>query len=193
MKQVEIEFKNMLTQMEYERLLHFFAVQPEQIITLRNDYFDTADFSIKKLQSALRIRETSQYIECTLKEADTANRSIETTIPLSAVEAQQMRNTGIPPLPIKKHLQSKGVDPTTIACFGSLTTERVELPYHGGTLVLDHTFYLQKEDFEVEYEAADEKIGATIFSEFLHKQQIPKRATDKKIARFNYALHAQKG
>ncbi|RKJ40173.1 CYTH domain-containing protein, partial [Butyricicoccus sp. 1XD8-22] len=71
--------------------------------------------------------------------------------------------------------------------------DRVELSYKGGILVLDHSFYLNCDDYEVEYEADDENTGAEIFNNFLMDFQIEKRATDKKIARFMKVLNAKKG
>lgn len=54
---IEIEFKNLLTKVEYEKLLNAFNVKDEQIICQTNHYFDTPDFTLKDLGSALRIRE----------------------------------------------------------------------------------------------------------------------------------------
>lgn len=194
MKETEIEFKNMLTQNEYTKLLTHFAVAAEDIITLRNDYFDTPALAIKDLHSALRIRQTTHYIECTLKQATSKHTSTEINVPLTATQANQLRNDlTLLPKAIATPLQTKGVILASIACFGTLETHRVELPYKGGLLVFDHTFYLQQEDYEVEYEAEDEQLGQKIFADFLQQHQLPVRPATKKIARFSAALDAQKG
>ncbi|UZN00165.1 CYTH domain-containing protein [Lysinibacillus sp. MHQ-1] len=75
--------------------------------------------------------------------------------------------------------------------FGSLTTDRVEIPYKEGLLVFDHSYYLQCDDYEVEYEAKDAIKGKAIFDEFLQQHGIQKQETDKKIARFMKALQQQ--
>lgn len=194
MKETEIEFKNMLTRAEYEDLLTHFAITADNIITLRNDYFDTADFAIKNLASALRIRRTANAIECTLKQATTAHTSTEINCPLTEQAAKQLQNdlTKLPEA-IAKPLQAAGINLKDIACFGTLETQRTELVYQGGLLVFDHTFYLQQQDYEVEYEARDEQQGQQIFADFLQQHHIPIRPATKKIARFSAALNAQKG
>ena len=40
---------------------------------------------------------------------------------------------------------------------GSLTTERAETLFEGGTLVFDHSFYYNHDDYEIEFEVQDEE------------------------------------
>jgi uncharacterized protein YjbK len=72
----------------------------------------------------------------------------------------------------------------TIEYFGSLTTERVEIEYRQGLLVLDHSIYLGKEDYELEYEVKNYQAGEKIFIELLNQLKIPIRQTENKILRF---------
>jgi uncharacterized protein YjbK len=191
--EIEIEFKNHLTKQQYEHLLRAFHVQPSQIKRQTNHYFDTVDGQIKQLKAALRIRETAEYMECTLKEAKTENRSNETTDSLTKQQSEEIQTANrFPSGAVLNRLIALEIDPATLSLFGTLTTDRVELPYKGGTLVFDHSFYLQQDDYEVEYETADELQGLPIFEAFLEEHQIDKRVTDKKIARFMKALQ-QKG
>ena len=53
---LEIEFKNMLDESEYQELLKCFSIQEEQIWTQKNVYFDTHSFDLKKNQAARRVR-----------------------------------------------------------------------------------------------------------------------------------------
>ncbi|MEH7347045.1 CYTH domain-containing protein, partial [Bacillus sp. JJ1532] len=50
--------------------------------------------------------------------------------------------------------------------------------------VLDHSYYLNKEDFEIEYEVSNREKGLEVFSELLLNLDIPIRKTDNKIMRF---------
>lgn len=193
-QEIEIEFKNILTKDEYEKLLQEFNIEQQMIIRQTNHYFDTPEWHLRKLSSGLRIRETSSKTVCTLKEKTSQNTHLETTDVLSSVEASHMlEGNGFYAASVLSKLQQLQVPTEQLKVFGSLTTDRVEIPFEGGTLVLDHSFYLNSDDYEVEFEINDEIIGSTIFDNFLIKYDIEKRKTDKKIARFMKALQSQKG
>ena len=191
---IEIEFKNILTKQQYENLLEAFSVQASQIHRQTNHYFDTAEQHLKKLSSALRIREIGDTIECTLKEKKGPNEHLETTDFITFADAQKMlAGEEITAPSVRAQLQLFDVPLKDLQPFGTLTTDRVEIPYKGGLLVFDHSFYLQCDDYEVEYETNDEKIGKKVFSEFLHNYNIEPHAAQKKIVRFMMALDNQKG
>ncbi|MBM7607907.1 uncharacterized protein YjbK [Lysinibacillus composti] len=192
-QEIEIEFKNNLTKKQYEELLSSFHIADEMILRQTNHYFDTPTWHLKNQASGLRIRETKEKIVCTLKEKTSKHTHLETTDVLTKEQADSMLNGNafLAPTVKEKLIQIK-VPIDQLAVFGSLTTDRVEIPYMGGTLVFDHSFYLNRDDYEVEYEANDEKIGAQIFEEFLKKFNIEKQIADKKIARFMQALNAER-
>ena len=191
---IEIEFKNILTKAQYEELLHAFSIQPEQIIRQVNHYFDTSGNHLKQRQSALRIREFEETIECTLKEKTSEHQHLETTDYITRAQADQMLAGKRVTLPtVNERLALFDIPMNTLQCYGSLTTDRVEIPYEGGLLVFDHSFYLHCDDYEVEYETNDEKIGKLIFSSFLAKHSIEHQPAQKKIVRFMMALNNQKG
>jgi uncharacterized protein YjbK len=181
---IEIEFKNLLTKVEYENLLKTFNVEDKDIVKQSNHYFDTPNFSLKDLGSALRIREKKNSFELTLKQpADVG--LLETTQHLSSNEfeaaiKQQIFPEGI----VQERLEQLDIAFTNIVYFGSLTTKRAEFPYKEGLLVLDHSFYLEKEDYEIEYEVEDFQTGQLVFQELLKQYDIPIRKTQNKIARF---------
>ena len=192
-QEIEIEFKNFLTKAQYEQLLIHFQVQSTQIVRQANHYFDTPTQHLKQLASGLRIREVGEAIECTLKERTAQHSHLETTNPLTRSQADDMLATGTVHAPdVQIRLETLSVPLHELALFGSLVTDRVELPYQGGLLVLDHSFYLHCEDYEVEYETTDESVGQQIFEQFLQQFNIEKQPTPKKIARFVNALQ-QKG
>ncbi|MFF5996971.1 CYTH domain-containing protein [Lysinibacillus sp. KU-BSD001] len=191
-QQIEIEFKNLLTKEEYNRLLTYFNIQPEQIVRQENHYFDTPSYHLKNAWSGLRIRVLPDHIECTLKERSSEHAHLETTDALTAdMAAQMIRGLTFAAPSVEQRLLHMNVPLTELQLFGSLITNRVEIDYEGGTLVLDHSFYLQCEDYEVEYETTDEQKGLAIFEQFLTEHNIEKRYAKKKIARFTDALAQQ--
>lgn len=193
-QQIEIEFKNLLTKEQYETLLAAFNVQPHQIIRQMNHYFDTPEEHLKQRASGLRIREFPQEIECTLKEASGEHAHLETTDALTAEHANEMLAGGVVPAPnVFTRLQQLAIPTEHLTLTGTLTTDRVEIDYNGGLLVLDHSFYLQCDDYEVEYETNDESFGKNIFAELLQQFNIAPQPAPKKLARFMYALKQQKG
>ncbi|WHZ04546.1 CYTH domain-containing protein [Neobacillus sp. YX16] len=181
---IEIEFKNLLTKVEYENLLKTFNVKEKDIVMQSNHYFDTPEFALKNLGSALRIREKKNNFELTLKQP-AAVGLLETTQLLSANEfkaaiQQQIFPKGI----VQERIEQLKIAFNKIVYFGSLTTKRAEFPYKEGLLVLDHSFYLNKEDYEIEYEVEDFQSGQLVFQGLLKQYEIPIRKTQNKIARF---------
>ncbi|MEL4024177.1 CYTH domain-containing protein [Lysinibacillus endophyticus] len=188
-QELEIEFKNTLTKEQYENLLISFQIPNEKIIRQTNHYFDTPNFSLKELSSGLRIRETSNKIVCTLKEKKSTNIHLETTDELTREQADLMLAGEAFLAPrVKEKLLELNIPIDKLRVFGTLTTDRVEIPYKGGILVFDHSFYLQCDDYEVEYETSNENEGKVIFLEFLQQHSITRQVADKKIARFMKAL-----
>ena len=192
-QEIEIEFKNVLTKKQYDALLEYFQIQPEQINYQVNHYFDTEQWHLKQLMSGLRIRQIGDHFECTIKEKTTDNAHLETTDVLTKELAEQLLN-GVPfhTKSVGMRLEALHIPIDQLKLFGSLATNRVELNYKGGILVLDHSTYMNQHDYEVEYEAVDETTGQMIFDEFLVAHQIKKNCAPKKIARFMNALQ-QKG
>ena len=92
---------------------------------------------------------------------------LETTDKITAIEAQQMlEGKGFYAQEVAKRLALHHIPLEQLHVFGSLTTDRVEIPYKEGLLVFDHSFYLQCDDYEVEYEAKDAIKGNIIFDGF---------------------------
>ena len=192
-QEIEIEFKNLLTKQQYEQLLAHFKIESAQIKRQVNHYFDTPEAHLKHLLSGLRIRELATSIECTLKEKTAEHSHLETTDILTREQADVMLQNGTVFGPnVKARLEALNVPLEALALFGTLTTDRVELDYKAGLLVLDHSFYLHCDDYEVEYETTNETVGQTIFEQLLQQFNIEKQQTPKKIARFMQALQ-QKG
>lgn len=181
---IEIEFKNMLSKEEYLMLIDFFKIQENDIFTQENHYFDTHDFSLKEYGAALRIRQKDGMYEMTLKQP--CNEGLlETNQQLTKEEASLAFTNGELPYGMIKDLVLKmGISLSDFEYFGSLLTKRAEIEYKEGLLVLDYSCYLNKEDFELEYEVRNYQDGQTIFLQLLDQHQIPKRETVNKMGRF---------
>ncbi|MBY6050705.1 CYTH domain-containing protein [Cytobacillus firmus] len=183
-KNIEIEFKNMITTDEFTALMNFLNLRSEDFLEQENHYFDTPDFLLKEKGSALRIRQKYGSFELTLKQPHPEGL-LETNEDLSESEAAEMIQTGkIPREQIKKSLEELGIKTDNLRYFGTLTTKRAEKEYNKGLAVLDHSRYLDKEDFEIEFEVDDRKEGQLVFLNLLQQLNIPVRKTENKIKRF---------
>ncbi|MGY6209846.1 CYTH domain-containing protein [Cytobacillus firmus] len=183
-KNIEIEFKNMITTDEFTALMNFLNLRSEDFSEQENHYFDTPDFLLKEKGSALRIRQKYGSFELTLKQPHPEGL-LETNEDLSESEAAEMIQNGkIPREQIKKSLEELGIKTDNLRYFGTLTTKRAEKEYNKGLAVLDHSRYLNKEDFEIEFEVDDRKEGQMVFLNLLQQLNIPVRKTENKIKRF---------
>lgn len=189
---IEIEFKNMLTKEEYFHLITEFSINETIIKTQINHYFDTEKFQLKALGSALRIREKKGYFELTLKQPAEVGLLETNQEVTKEIALAMLQGAPLPGGSVKDQLIKSGFPIDQLQYFGSLTTKRCELQYKGGLLVLDHSLYLLKEDYELEYEVQDPIEGEAAFKQLLESFQIPVRATENKIKRFynqKYSLH----
>jgi uncharacterized protein YjbK len=183
-QEIEIEFKNLLTEEEFRLLLIEYSLSESQFTLQQNHYFDTASFSLKETGAALRIRYKKGVYTLTLKQP-LEEGILETHQSLSNEEANNMLTGGsLVQGDVYSIVQSLQVDPTSIIYLGTLETNRAEVQYRDGTLVFDHSHYLNKDDFELEYEATHFKQGQEDFATLLKKYGIPTRKTENKIRRF---------
>ncbi|MGP7817253.1 CYTH domain-containing protein [Niallia sp. 01092] len=188
---IEIEFKNMLTKQEYLSLIEYFQIDEKDFFQQENHYFDTSDFLLKQQKSALRIRKKQDAYELTLKQPHKEGL-LETNKLLTKEESDIIFQTGkINFEPFVSILLGMNINPDKICYFGSLTTVRAEKEFGNGLLVLDHSFYLNEEDYELEYEVSDAKEGQVYFEKLLQSCQIPKRKTKNKVQRFYLKKYEQ--
>ncbi|MEN1935727.1 CYTH domain-containing protein [Paenibacillus sp. 102] len=181
-QEIEIEFKNMVTQAEFQMLCDAFSIQSftKQV----NHYFETPHFSLKAAGSALRIRHKGGAYTLTLKQPAEIGL-LETHQSITEEEAQQMMKTNqIIAGSVLDQLHTLQIPVSTLTYMGSLTTERAETTFEGGTLVFDHSFYYNHDDYELEYEVQDEAAGKAAFLNLLNKHHIPVRHTKNKVQRF---------
>lgn len=193
-QEIEIEFKNMLTKEQYISLLHHFQITNNMIKRQKNIYFDTPNWHLKRLSAGLRLRQLENKTVCTLKIKSSENVHFEITeeVPIEKVK-EMIEGKGFFAPTIEKRLIELNVPTDSLQVVASITTDRAEIQYKGGTLVFDRSYYLNCEDYEVEYESNNEKIGRKVFNDFLNEHQIIKKEADKKIARYMKAFFSKEG
>ncbi|WP_249308339.1 CYTH domain-containing protein [Lederbergia citrea] len=186
-RDIEIEFKNIVTKAEFQLLLHTFNISSSQFFNQKNHYFDTVNFALKNVNTALRVRELPRGFELTLKKPAKVGL-LEINQPLSNVESNLLlANSIFPDGEVADEIEAMNIDVKTLELFGSLTTTRAETKYKNGLLVFDHSFYLGQEDFEIEYETIDWDIGQETFNHLLEELNIDRRPADSKIGRLYHA------
>ena len=181
---IEIEFKNLLSEQEFNRLLDHFHVDSANFFKQENHYFDTDDFSLKQLGCALRIREKREGFEMTLKQPHPEG-ILETNEKINHKSAQSLLSGA--PLQggvVKEQLTQMNINTDQLHYFGSLVTERTEFDYMDGLLVLDSSIYLNVQDYEVEYEVTNREKGEAVFLNLLSELNIPLRKVKNKVKRF---------
>lgn len=184
-KEIEIEFKSMLTKNEYETLLRYYNVSDEQFVTQTNLYFDTTDFQLKQHGMGLRIRRFADRAEATLKIPQTIGL-LEVTDPLTLNEvdealakdqfAQQAAE-------ILEQLETLNIPLSDLHLIGKLITKRAEFMISEGKLALDESWYSEHHDFELELEVPNSGFDETAFKQLLAKFDLPYRKTQNKIVR----------
>ncbi|MGX6962104.1 CYTH domain-containing protein [Vagococcus xieshaowenii] len=185
-EQIEIEFKNLLTQDEYRHLIKHFNLTNVPPIFQENIYLDTPDFKLKQHHAALRVRiKEHQQSEITLK-TPIEKGLLETNIPLTTEECLMFMTDQ--QLPEKKELEMKlktfGMNHSSVDVFASLKTKRIEKQLTPDILiVLDESWYHGQHDVELEIEASNYEDGERFFLTLLAQHHIPRRHTPNKIQR----------
>lgn len=178
-KHLEFEFKSLLSQEEYERLIIKFKGSRLDLQT--NHYFDTPRFSLKALSCSLRVRERETF-EITFKRKKNYN-NVELTQAISAEEFETIKEEGsIPEGEISNNLSSILGD-QKIVNFMSLSTLRMYLPYMNGILFIDKSSYCGTSDYEIEYQASSYYNGKKEFIDIIKELEITYKKSDKKIKR----------
>lgn len=185
-RNIEIEFKNMVDRESFIKLLNFFHIAETDFITQKNHYFDTNGLSLGQKKSALRIREIDGRFELTMKKIAEIG-ILEINQSISGNQAVEMLDgKAFPSGEISDELILMGVSPATLEYKGVLQTKRAHASFKSGQLMFDHSTYLGKEDFEIEYEVPEQysSLGENEFNGLLIELNIPRTHADNKIKRF---------
>lgn len=184
-EEIEIEFKSMLTQSEYEHVFRFYQLSPSQTIKQTNLYYDTVDWQLKENHMGLRIRQFDKHAEATLK-VPQAVGLLEVTDSLTTEQVEvalTKHRFAFEAKEILQRLDLLNINFNELRLIGKLTTQRGELNIPEGKLALDESWYSGQHDFELELEVPNEQFSLQDFKQFLHKFDLPYRATQNKIAR----------
>ena len=186
--EIEIEFKNIVTESEFEHIKSTFSVKDQDFHSQDNYYFDTPSFLLREKSCALRIRHKKDVYELTLKQpADVG--LLETNEIITPSEFNEMISIGkLPNNEVRNKLEGMNIPLDDLTYFGCLTTKRAEKKVLNGLLVFDISSYLTVTDYEIEYEVTDYHQGKKNFHSLMNQLNIPIRKTDNKIVRFYKAL-----
>ena len=183
MREIEIEFKNLLAKDQYEDLYEKYNLSNFEEIINKNFYYDDANESFKKIGAALRIRYTNKKTEMTLKiKGETQNIEIN----VSLDERYPKEPTVLPILPneIIAELERMNVKIKTPMLIQKIETLRHEVTLEEGLLVLDKTTFINDiVDYELEFETKDYESGLAAFEKLLEENNIEKNPAKPKIAR----------
>lgn len=183
MKELEIEFKNMLSGPEYGRLQEKYFTGAQRIVQT-NFYIDTPDLEMRQNRLLLRIRDVEGKQMMTLKEpTEKGVMEYHGEVASDLNFDRNIRRDELPEL-ILGELARFEIDATQLKIYGALSTERREVPYEDGVLVLDRNTFLDQEDFELEYEVDNYDKGETHFTRLLEEAGIERRDEVTKSERF---------
>lgn len=176
-KNVEIEFKTVISESKYSELLTLFDLE-NNIFKQINHYFDTDDYELNAQAIVLRIRQKgASRFKVTLK-SQSDKQAFENHVFLSEEQAKDMIENGFNTSDFFDHLDNKFVTFKV-----SLDNFRVSTPYANGTVFLDRCEYCGTTDFELEYEASNFDEGKVAFERFIAEQHIEFKPTKRKSER----------
>lgn len=191
MPELEIEFKNLLNEEEYSTLYDTFfkSVQGQPLV---NYYIDTPDLELRRNTLLLRVRLDDGKQIMTLK-APTVKGVLEfhAEVDFDLDSTKHIEGTEIPEI-IANELERRHIGTNDLHIYGRLATERREMEYKDGLLVLDKCSYLGTTDYEVEYEVSDYDKGETIFNRLMADHDIARRDEVTKSERFYRVLRKEK-
>lgn len=183
-KETDVEFKSLLTEAEYHKLLNHFKGAKGDFQT--NHYFDTKRFSLKAINASLRVRER-ESLELTLKRKKGYNTDIK-SVAIDTEQFEKLKETGIVEIEeIADDLQTLIKDQKVVN-FLSLSTLRYFVPYGNGILNIDKSEYLGICDYEIEYTGKSYHQGKSDFIQIISEFGIQYKKSEKKIKRAFNAL-----
>lgn len=172
---LEIEFKTLLDKQEYTRILTHF--KHATCIHQTNYYYQSSTLQNKKI--AARIRQIDQVFELTFKiKQEKGKLEVNFEVPSNSVEhfnrpdVQQF---------LSDHNFSSYWD-----YIGELHTTRYVVQEEYGELCIDHNIYLNREDYELEYEVKNDYMNLAYhrFTEILNQFSIKNIKAKAKFHRF---------
>ena len=147
-KELAVEFKTLLSKTEYLKLSKLYGDKQSNLQI--NYYFDTPRFTLKASDIGLRIRKREKY-EITLKRKKGYVLQ-EINEEITEEQFNDFVKTGnIPSESIKNEL-SEIIKEQAIVNYMSLSTFRISVPLKSGKIAIDKCVYVDKKDYELEFE-----------------------------------------
>ncbi len=187
-KAEEVVFKSLLTLDEYTKLLKLFEGKTK-IDVQTNHYFDTTRFSLKALDTSLKVCERNDYLlvykrkkgyAIDKKKATISNEEYAYLLENGKLNEKENDDRDIPY--INDEL-AKLIKDQKLVNFLNLYTDRRYLPYESGTLNIDKSEYLGVTDYEIEYSTTAYHQGKDEFIKLISEQQIQYKKSDQKLKR----------
>lgn len=193
--EIEKEYKGLITESEYQRLLDKYSPKAVQQC---NYYYDTLDFDLHEKGSTLRLREKNDEWELTYK----TDVSRENNVAVKQEYTQKLlrkpnlykiifltnilHNCGADEF-LKTVLTDVSVE--KLRAIGCLVTERSKIDVGGQRFIeLDKSIYLNFTDYEIEFEYTGES-DLNALQDFLKENQITTLQSGGKYMRFIERYH----
>ena len=199
-KNLEIEYKNILSQAEYQELFNHYNFAETAPLTQENIYFDTADGELRKRHIGLRVRITDAYVHLTMKQPVKDHQKLETTEKLSLIDGESIKESGKLSHggEVADFLATIDMALDDLVIIGRFKTIRHQQVIEGQDMVLDHCFFQDYEDYELEVETSNPETGL-LFIKIYCKISIPQRPIKQKMrmnqsklipyTKFSYAIN----
>ena len=155
---IESEFKVMLTEEQYKKLLTLYDFNT---IVQTNHYYDTDDLQMSARHITVRVRVLDGKFFLQMK--------LPTETNFSRVELEKELPKIPETLSSDELKELSGVECPKVKHFGTLKTTRSIWKFDGGEVDLDRSEYFDKTDFELEIEFTDEQAARKVLSEIKEK------------------------
>lgn len=183
------EFKTLLTKAEYERIMK--TLNKKDGNTQTDYYFDTKRFTLKASESELRVKEKDGLL--LRVERKRGYNRVRVEEPITQEQFDSFKETGIIPVQKIANEISDIVKDQKIVNFLTISTYRVSFVYKGnkGKVSIDKCKYLDKVDYELEFEAPNREAGKNDFVAIIKEYNITYKKSQIKIKRAYDALRKQ--
>lgn len=185
-KDLEIEFKTLLTKDEYVSLCERFKESKRNLQI--NYYFDTTRFTLKASDISLRVRmiDKDKYVINLKKKKGYALQEVTETIDKATFDV--FLETGTVPIDNIRSEIADIIKEQKLVNYMTLSTYRIFVPYKKGQLAIDKCKYVDTVDYELEYKASSYEAGKREFVEIVREFNIIYKKGQTKIKRAYDAL-----
>lgn len=178
-KELNYEFKTLLSKKEYLRMLNEFPDSPGNLQI--NYYFDTPRFTLKASEIGLRIRKREGYQITYKRKRGYAIQEREE--PITEQQFIDFIEKGIIPSEVIAKELSEVIKDQKVVNYMNLSTYRTTIPYLNGFIYLDKCEYVDETDYELLYVCSSNEQGKKDFVTIVHQFDLDYKKSDAKIKR----------